>query len=321
MLTLPAAALALTLVEPSEPSEPATLEASDLTEPAAPAEPAESDPWAPQPPAPQVPPTERAVLAQQDPDLAATLNAPPADKRGYAKYESPQRFAVEIKLGPYLPDVDRNYEGAGYGPYAKVFGQTDARGATIGAPKKVVMPVLHFEWQIVNPAGIGPVGLGVSGGFMRDKANAPFAEPPADPDAPLRSSADEITFSTLPLALQGVFRLELLADRLRVPLVPYAKGGLAYAFWWSRNADRKLSRSSAGDKALGGVWGWQLNLGAMLRLDFLDVASTNNLDRTTGINHTYLFGEFQLARINNFGKARSMSLGDTTWFAGLAVEF
>ena len=266
-----ALALALALVEPPG-SE--TVEDPGPTAPAAPAEPTEPDPWAPQPPTPQVPPSERAVLAQQDPDLAATLNAPAADKRGYAKYESPQRFAVEVKVGPYLPDVDRNYEGSGYGPYAKVFGQTDARGATIGAPRKVVMPVLHFEWQIVNP-----------------------------------------------LALQGVFRFELLADRLRVPLVPYAKGGLAYAFWWSRNADRKLSRASTGEKALGGVWGWQLNLGAMLRLDFLDVASTNNLDRTTGINHTYLFGEFQLARINNFGKAGSMSLGDTTWFAGLAVEF
>ncbi len=281
----------------------------------------EPDPWAPAPAAEQVPPSEAAVLAQQNPDLAATLEAPRPGKRGYGKYESPQRFAFEVKLGPYLPDVDRNYSGSGYGPYAKVFGKTDDRGAVTGEPKKVVMPVLHFEWQIINPADIGPIGVGISGGFMRDKANAPFADPPTDPDAPLRSTADEITFSTVPIALQGVFRLELLADRLRVPIVPYAKGGLAYAFWWSRNANRNLSRSSTGEKALGGVWGWQLNVGAMLRLDFLDIGSTRNLDRTTGINHTYIFGEYQLSRINNFGKAQSMSLGDSTWFAGLAIEF
>jgi len=287
----------------------------------------EEDPWAPQAQPAQVPPSEAAVRAQFDADLEPTdPRTRRRQRRGreasYARFESPQRFAFELKIGPYLPDVDRAYAGPDpYGPYAKIFGRTDERGETIGAPKSVVMPVLGFEWQIFNPADIGPLALGISGGFMRDSAKALFADPPAEPDAPLRSEADSITFTAIPLALQAVFRLELLPDRLGVPLVPYAKGGLAYALWWSRNADRKLSRSESGDKALGGVWGWQVNFGGMLRLDFLDVGSTRNLDRSTGINHTYIFGEYQLSRINNFGRAGSLGLGDSTWFAGLALEF
>jgi hypothetical protein len=34
-----------------------------------------------------------------------------------------------------------------------------------------------------------------------------------------------------------------------------------------------------------------------------------------------VFGELQLSRVNNFGVGNSIALGDTTWFAGLAIEF
>lgn len=324
LLTLLTAAPAAPLDSPDAPIMSEEPGAQAAAEPSA--ELVEEDPWAPQPQAEQSPPPEAAVRAQFDADLGPADTRKKRRQRGreasYARFESPQRFAIELKFGPYLPDVDRAYRGADpYGPYAKIFGLTDERGETIGAPKNVVMPVLGFEWQFFNPAELGPLALGLSGGFMRDSAKALFADPPSDPEAPLRSEADTISFTAIPLALQAVFRLEIIPDRLGIPLVPYAKGGLAYAIWWSRNADRKLSRSDSGDKALGGVWGWQVNFGGMLRLDFLDVGSTRNLDRTTGINHTYIFGEYQLSRINNFGRAGSLNLGDSTWFAGLAVEF
>ncbi len=281
---------------------------------------ANADPWAESPQDQQQPPTPEAVGRQANPALSEALSET-SNKKGYARYESPQHFALELKFGPYLPTVDRNYTGPDtFGPYAKVFGKTDDRGVTTAEPKSGLMPALAFEWQFFNPADTGPLGVGYTFSFFRDSAKALLAN--ADPNADsIRSEADSTIFWTMPMALQLVYRLEIFADRWQVPLVPYAKGGLAWALWWSKDGDGNLSRNSRGEKALGGVWGWQLNAGGMLQLDFLERGSSRNLDRTSGINHTYLFGEFQLSRIDNFGRKESMSLGDTTWFVGLALEF
>ena len=59
----------------------------------------------------------------------------------------------------------------------------------------------------------------------------------------------------------------------------------------------------------------------MLRLDFIEPGEAGTLDKSTGINHFYLFGEFQFSRLDNFGIGNSIALGDATWFAGMAMEF
>ncbi|MCA9720508.1 MAG: hypothetical protein KC468_37950, partial [Myxococcales bacterium] len=256
-------------------------------------------------------------------------------KSGYAKYESPQRFAVELKFGPYLPNIDRNYTGnRQFGSYDLIFGKTDAIGNTVDSPSKAFMFGLGFEWQFFNPGRIGPLGLGFTFSFFRDRANAIYKDYQAiyaesgtvtkddllPGDTSIRSTADSIVFNGIPLALQLVFRFELLADRLRVPIVPYAKGGVAYAFWWSKGSDGEISVNATGQPARGGSWGYQINAGGMLRLDFLE-GESHTLDRQLGINHTYLFGEFQFSQIDNFGQADAVSMGDTTFFVGLAMEF
>lgn len=259
------------------------------------------------------PPPSAQALDRDNP-----LAQPDGERRDRAgRPGSPQRFALELKMGPFLPDVDRKYTGSGLGPYATVFGKTDSTGAAIDQPKAFPMPVVAFDWQFVYLAG--PLGVGVQAGFFRDKADALVASPTDSGN--LRSSADETTFSMLPLALLLSYRFELLADRLRVPLVPYAKAGLAYSLYWSKSGSGNLARNSRGEAGRGGVPGWQVNLGGMLRLDFLEPTTAKKLDNTTGINHTYLFGEYQYSRIDNFGVGRSISLGDSTWFAGLAIEF
>lgn len=259
------------------------------------------------------PPPSAAALERDSP-----LAQPDRERRDRAgRPGSPQRFALEFKMGPYLPDVDRKYTGPGLGPYATVFGKTDANGAATGQPRAFPMPVLGLDWQFLYLAG--PLGVGVQAGFFRDKANALVTMPAEDGN--LRSSADETTFTMLPLALLLSYRLELLPDRLRVPLVPYAKAGLAYSLYWTKSGSGNLARNSRGEAGRGGVPGWQVNLGGMLRLDFIEPGTAKKLDNLTGINHTYVFGEYQYSRIDNFGAGPSISLGDSTWFAGLAVEF
>ncbi len=265
-------------------------------------------------------PSETAVAVQGNPELADSL----ATKKKPKPFASPQRFAVEVKFGPYLPDIDRAYKGEGLGPYATIYGVTNDRYEAIGQPKKAFYGGVAFEYQIVNLAG--PLGIGFQWSLFRDKAKALLAKPPADESVSVRSDADNTRFAVMPLALQVVYRFEFLADRFRVPLVPYAKAGLNYSFWWSKNGSGDIStikddNGKVIDKARGGAWGFQTNVGGMLRLDFLERGSARNLDRATGINHTYLFGEWQFSRVNNFGRKNSVSLGDSTWLVGLAIEF
>ena len=275
----------------------------------------------PPPPEPGVIPTDGK--AKPPPSAAALdrdnpLEQPDRTRRDRAgRPGTPQRFALEFKMGPFLPDIDREYTGPGLGPYATVFGETDSTGQAVDEPKPFPMPVVAFDWQFLYLAG--PLGLGVQAGFFRDKAKAILAEPMEDEN--LRSEADTTTFAMIPLALLLSYRLELLPDRLRVPLVPYAKAGFAYSIYWVKSGSGNIARNSRGEAGRGGVPGFQVNAGAMLRLDFLEPGTAKKLDNVTGINHTYIFGEYQLSRVNNFGAGRAPSLGDNTWFVGLAIEF
>jgi hypothetical protein len=301
--------------EPAEPKDDADDETADATTDEAPTR------RVPPPPEPGVIPTEgkakpppsAQALERDDP-----LAQPDRTRRDRAgRPGSPQRFALEFKMGPFLPDIDREYSGPGLGPYATVFGKTDSTGQAVDEPKPFPMPVVAFDWQFVYLAG--PLGVGVQAGFFRDKAQALNADP--QPNEHLRNNADDTSFGMIPLALLLSYRLELLPDRLRVPLVPYAKAGFAYSFYWVKSGSGNIARNSRGEAGRGGVPGFQVNAGAMLRLDFLEPGTAKKLDNVTGINHTYLFGEYQLSRVNNFGAGRAPSLGDSTWFVGLAIEF
>jgi hypothetical protein len=257
-------------------------------------------------------PNQAAIERQSTVGLSKT-----SKRRGQQGWESPQRFALEVKFGPYVPAVDRPVE-SGLGPYAQIYGPTDSTGQATGQPKAGLFSALAFDWQFVYLGG--PFSVGTSVGFFRDKAQALVAEPDPDADT-VRAAADKTTFNIVPVTLLAGYRFELLADRFKVPLVPYAKGGLAYGFWWSTDGNGNVSVNSRGEKGRGGSLGWQANAGLMLRLDFIDRASSKTLDRTTGINHTYLFGEYQLARLNGFGTGTFVDVGEDTWLVGLAIEF
>jgi hypothetical protein len=255
-----------------------------------------------------------------DEAIARQSNVTFGDRRRdkFGRPGSPQRFSADIKLGPYLPDVDRNYSGTGFGPYATIFGETDGMGVVKDEPRKAVMPVLGFDWQFFYVGG--PLALATQVAFFRDSASAILVNP-TEEDTTIRSAADNVTFTVLPVSALLSYRFELLADRFKVPLVPYAEAGPTYAFWWSRDGRRNISRDADGDRGIGGVWGYTVNAGMMLRLDFIERSTAKKLDQTTGINHTYVFGEFSWSQLDNFGADSSMSVGDATWFAGLAIEF
>ncbi len=272
------------------------------------------------PPPPELP-YDQTRQREAPSDEALARESDEADELGKPEFrgrqESPQRFAVELKFGPYLPDIDRRWEGEGLGPYATIYGRTDDNGVAIKQPRKALFTVFGFEWQFFHAGG--PLSLGVTVGYFGDKANALIADGFAESDN-VRSAADKTRFNIVPLTVLFGYRFELLADRFRVPLVPYARGGVGYGFWWEKKGG-KISTNDAGKKAHGGSFGWQVNLGLMVRLDFLERGTAIDLDRLTGINHTYIFGEWQFSHLDGFGNESVMPVGDDTFTVGLAVEF
>ncbi|MCC6748043.1 MAG: hypothetical protein IT371_10320 [Deltaproteobacteria bacterium] len=226
-----------------------------------------------------------------------------AEKNGEPSYASPQHFAVEFKLGPYAPNIDSEFGGSAT-PFKDIFG--DGTGLMIRG---------ELDYQFWG--GFGSIGAGLQLGYYGKSAQALQDTGSGGGTA---ASAGETGITLFPISLLAVYRFDVLAKRFKVPLVPFAKFGLNYTRWWIFKGDGGVA-SFEGHKAAGGTFGWQVNLGGALLLDIFEPSAAKNLDNELGINHTYLFFEFQHIASDGLGAKHALRVGATTWQAGLAFEF
>ncbi len=250
----------------------------------------------------------RWVLA---PLLVASLWMIPqdADAQASLTYEaniaSPQRFAFEIRFGPYLPEVDDNMPAdstaCGSGPFNATFGDSSS-----------LMTEIEFDWQALN-IFVGTLGIGGSVGVYHVTANA-FNE------GLCTRSSDETGLWVIPLTLMAVVRFDIFQTRWNVPLIPYFKAGISYGIWVATDASG-ISTSSDGSSGYGGSFGLRLAGGLMIGLDWIEPRAARTFDNEFGVNHTYLFFEWYWAWLDGFGSDNRMDVGDNTWVAGLAFEF
>lgn len=246
--------------------------------------------------------------------LLAVLVVPPAASAQAQRpsHASPQSFALEVKLGPYSPDIDSEF--AGKTPFADLFGSGSAL-------------LWQTEFNVELWRGFGSVALGASVGYYAKSAAA--CRQGDQSDAALvscsgsasRVAGDRTRLSLVPLAALLIYRFDVLADRFNVPIVPHFKVGLNYTLWWVRDGTGDVAVATPADgtgsaRGRGGNLGWQLAGGLALRLDALDPGAARALDADYGINHTYLFGE-----LVHVASERRPDLGDTTFSGGLAFEF
>ncbi|PID39147.1 MAG: hypothetical protein CSA65_05750 [Proteobacteria bacterium] len=221
-------------------------------------------------------------------------------------FSSPQNFAFEFKLGPYTPNIDGEFDG-GASPYEDLFG--DGSGIMISG---------EADWQIWR--GFGSVGVGLTMGYFSRSAE-PFADDGnGGPTKSRERVAGETSITLFPISVLAVYRFDVLAERWSIPLVPYAKIGLNYTFWWIRKGDGAVA-SIEGNDANGGSFGWQFNLGIAVQLDLFEPDAAKSLDANSGINHSYVFFEMMHLAADGFGSETTLDVGDTTWLAGLAIEF
>jgi hypothetical protein len=212
---------------------------------------------------------------------------------------SPQYGAFEVKFGPYRPNVD-DQPGLTSLPYEDTFGKKES----------MFLTSLEVDWQFFRIIDVS-FGLAGSLGFMQESARS-LTESGSE-------SNDYTVLNVIPFAVLGVIRIDVLADELGVPIIPYFKGGVNWYFWWILGA--------GATQETGGTPGWQINPGVALRLDQFDKMSARTFDNEVGVNHSFLFFEFDFAVVEGFGNGDNMYLspqnlpGKGTWQAGIGVEF
>lgn len=198
--------------------------------------------------------------------------------------ESPERFALELRIGPYTPDMGTN------AAFTDTFG--DATGPLLAAEIDVLV------WHIPY---VGPIGIGAGFGYVGYSASA-FS---MGTNTRVTETTD---LSLYPLSLLGVLRVDVLSRQLHIPFVFTGKLGVDYVLWSSD----KGSTSQGSGGSFGLRWGLQV----AFELDFFDRRAARSLDEEWGINHSWLFFE-------GYGSMADSSLpvGDTTWAAGLGFTF
>jgi hypothetical protein len=218
--------------------------------------------------------------------------------------QEPSHWAFELKFGPYTPDVAS--EGLTFDPWEVMYGGPG------------FLTQLELDRYFLWPRGM--LGLGVTAGYMQKTANSFEADAtPGDPDGP--RSADENTFHLVPTSLSAIYRFTMLADETPIPLVPYAKLGLSYYFWWATKGNGDTSNTMTNGDASGGTLGWQGTLGISFRVDGIDPDGTADMRAEAGVEHVGLFFEVTYADVSGLGMDKKLHVGAAFWSAGLNFEW
>lgn len=237
-------------------------------------------------------------------------------------------FAFELRFGPYLPNIDSEFNGAT--PFTDAFG-IDCDAETANTPS--VAQRLYFGVEAdVMPLRIpyvGMFGLGVGWGFTRFSNNALFLDKTKD-KGKWNCSKQSTSLTIMPMHASFVLRVDELMRRTGIPIVPYGKAGAGLGFWRaSGDAGTEHCSSSSSNAAaatacstertgMGLSPSLHFALGGMIALNFLEPRAAARLDETTGVQHAYIFGEWYSDTIPLSSK--TMRVGASSWVLGLAID-
>lgn len=194
---------------------------------------------------------------------------------------SPEGYLLSLGVGVYRPDpgsdaFDRVYPG-GNGP--------------------IILP--EFDFFLYRIPYIGPIGIGIAGGWAGYKGTA--CQETSAPGTCLPSS-DQAKFSLFPLNALVVLRIDALARLTAVPFVFTGKVGFNSVFFKETAGVGKSTGRSHG-------FGWAAQLA--LELNFINERRANALDEDWGINSSFLF--FEVAGSDANSRA---PVGDKFYFTG-----
>jgi hypothetical protein len=225
-----------------------------------------------------------------------------------ARAEGDPNFQVQVRFGPYHPNVD-SQGGLTAQPFKTVFGGGDNMLFEAGV-----------DWEIWH--GFGVVAVGGTFGFVQYVGKSRIIG--SDGEVSDTAGSDTTVFNLVPLRLTASYAFDFLFRKWSVPLVPYGFVGLDYCFWWITDGvgDVAVWKDATGNShdGSGGLFGFHVGAGLKLLLDFLDTDAAQNLENQVGIKNSYFFAEYTAAWINNFGSGSHFDVGDKTFMFGLMLE-
>jgi len=222
------------------------------------------------------------------------------------RFRTGQEFLLELRVQQYIPSVDEQFDlpPGVEGPYEYNFYR--GRRYAVG---------FEFDWQVFRIPYVGTLSPAFGFLYTKSTAKARFAD---DPEGP-RSDEDN-SLTILPMYLAAVVRADVFWNEFGIPLAPYAKFGLGWAMWWANTGGE--TDVVDGVKGRGTSLGYQWALGAALLLDFFDEEAAGEMDNTIGVNHSYIFAEWYVSKLEGLGVfSKQMYVGTNSWAAGLAFEF
>jgi hypothetical protein len=225
----------------------------------------------------------------------------PATSFADDEWATPITSLVEVRLSPFSPAIDDEFEGQG--PYAAVFDNRAPYGLEI-----------EYDRQVYR--GIGSFAIGLHAGWTRVKGAALAADGTDSPD--------DTRLLTFPLRLSAVYRFDWLQSRFNVPFVLAFKVGLDSVLWSVRGEDGVADWQDADGNdyvGRGMTNGWHAGVGVHLNLDWFAPGMARSFDVNAGVNNTYLFAEYLMTSINDFGGAESWDLSESKAVFGIAFEF
>jgi hypothetical protein len=231
-------------------------------------------------------------------------------------YESPQRWALEFRGELYSPNIDSDSD--------LVANHATPYKDTFGTMKRLAVQ-LEVDYQALRIPHLGTFGPAIGAGFTEMSNNTYILGHPDEP------AAEQTSLDIYPMYLVAVLRADVLKRELKIPFVPYVKGGLGLALWRASNdagtstytipANAATGAKATTVKGEGHTFGTQLAVGLMFNIDIFDPVGAGNLDQSTGINNTYIFAEYYDADLGGIGQSHPLLVGSSGWAFGLTVEF
>jgi hypothetical protein len=211
---------------------------------------------------------------------------------------SPRSGAIRLNLGSYRPAIDSE-SGLEGTPFADTFGSTS-----------MLLFQVQYERYILQR--LGALGAGFSAGYSEKYGNSSAV---GDPSV---ETKEKTALHVYPFQVYALYNFDYTAKRLHVPLVPYVKGGVAFVPW--RITKGGKVETVDGNKAEGGKWGLVGTAGIAFLLDVLEPRLAYDFDVDIGVNHSYLFAQYELLRTGVFGGG-GLNLSSNHFMFGLALEF
>lgn len=209
------------------------------------------------------------------PDFARAETAEYASKEGW----SPEGYLLSFGVGAYRPDpgdqfFDLVYPG-GNGP----------------------LLLGEFDFLLYRIPFIGPIGIGVAGGWAAYKGAA-CLDGTITPTG-CTPSTQSAKFTLFPLNAMVILRVDSLARKTPVPLVFTGKVGYNTIFF----------KENIGGRGRTHGFGWAAQIA--LELNFINPRRANALDEDWGINSSFFFFELAGSDANN-----RAPMGDKLYFTG-----